>query len=607
MQEQELQPTIKILAKINQNSFQNKEEIFTRLYRYLLRPDIYHIAYKNLYANNGAATKGVNNDTADGFSESKIDKIIKSLADGSYQPKPSRRTYIAKTNGKKRPLGIPTFTDKLVQEVLRMILEAVYEPVFSYYSHGFRPKRSCHTALSELKKNFHGAKWFIEGDIKGCFDNINHSVLIKTINTKIKDAKLTQLIWKFLKAGYLENWQYNKTHSGTPQGGIISPILANIYLNELDKFVEKLKAEFDKPAKYKLNPEYDKEANKLEYLRIRIKRESCPEKRLILLQELKARRALLLKMPSKDTSDKSIRYIRYADDFIIGVHGDKAECEQIKAELKGFIGGFLKMELSEEKTLITHSSEHARFLGYDICVRRNQEIRPDRNGITKRSLNNSVDLSIPLKDKIEKFLFNTKSVVIKNGTLMPRGRKKLVNLTELEIVTTYNAEFRGLCNYYSLASNYYKLCYFEYLMEYSCLKTIAAKHKSSIKKTINKYKNPKGQWAIPYDTKKGKRVMTFAKHQDIKKNNSKCHDNFSKIPLYCLAPTQLEERLKAKVCELCGDTTASCYEMHHVNKVKNLKGKSHWERIMLSKRRKTLVVCLECHLKIHGKKEKKID
>jgi RNA-directed DNA polymerase len=228
----EMQPTMEILERIKKNSKENKDEVFTRLYRYMLRPDLYYIAYKNLYANNGAATEGVNNDTADGFSEEKIIKIIDSLRNESYQPKPSRRTYRKKANGKMRPLGIPTFTDKLVQEVLRMILEAVYEPVFMDCSHGFRPNRSCHTALKDLKHQFHGTRWFIEGDIKGCFDNIDHQTLIGVIGNKVKDARLHKLIWKFLKVGYMEEWEYHSTYSGAPQGGIISPLFANIYLND---------------------------------------------------------------------------------------------------------------------------------------------------------------------------------------------------------------------------------------------------------------------------------------------------------------------------------------------------------------------------------------
>lgn len=214
-----MKPTTKILENISKNSRKNKDEIFTRLYRYLLRSDLYYVAYQNLYANKGAATKGVDNDTADGFSQEKIEKIIQSLKDGSYSPKPVRRTYIKKKNNssKKRPLGIPTFTDKLVQEVLRMILESIYEPIFSKHSHGFRPNRSCHTALSFLKKDFTGITWFIEGDITGCFDNIDHNVLIAVISRKIKDARIHQLIRKFLRAGYMEDWKYNTTYSGCPQ------------------------------------------------------------------------------------------------------------------------------------------------------------------------------------------------------------------------------------------------------------------------------------------------------------------------------------------------------------------------------------------------------
>ena len=263
-----MQPTTEILERISKDSLTHKEEVFTRLYRYLLRPDIYYQAYQRLYTNKGASTKGINQDTADGFSEAKIEKIIQSLADETYQPTPVRRTYIAKKSNpkKKRPLGIPTFTDKLVQEALRMILEAIYEPLFLDCSHGFRPKRSCHTALDKLKYQFGGVRWFVEGDIKGCFDNINHDALVGFIGSKVKDARIVKLVYKFLKAGYLEDWVYHKTYSGTPQGGILSPLLANIYLHELDKFVMQLKDEFDTPEKGKITPEYRELHNRINNL-----------------------------------------------------------------------------------------------------------------------------------------------------------------------------------------------------------------------------------------------------------------------------------------------------------------------------------------------------
>lgn len=240
-----MKSTMEILTKLQENSQKNHDEIFTRLYRYLLRPDIYFIAYQHLYSNKGAGTKGVNDDTADGFSEQYVTANIEALRTGSYEPKPVRRTYIQKKNGKLRPLGLPVFADKLVQEAIRMILEAIYEPIFSIYSHGFRPGRSCHTALAMIKHEFTGAKWFIEGDIKGCFDNIDHSTLIGVLNRKIKDARFLNLIRMFLKSGYMEDWDFHETYSGCPQGGIISPILANVYLNELDRYITQLKKEFD--------------------------------------------------------------------------------------------------------------------------------------------------------------------------------------------------------------------------------------------------------------------------------------------------------------------------------------------------------------------------
>ena len=493
-----MKPTMEILAGLQKNSKENKDEIFTRLFRYLLRPDIYFTAYKNLYANSGAGTRGINDDTADGFGEEKIQKIIESLRSESYRPNPVRRTYIQKKNSKKcRPLGIPTFSDKLVQEALRMILEAIYEPIFLNESHGFRPNQSCHTALKTIKRQFGGARWFVEGDIKGCFDNIDHEILIKILRNKVRDARIIKLIYRFLKAGYLENWQYHKTYSGTPQGGILSPLLANIYLHELDKFVMELKEDFDKLSDNQRTPEYREKHNELKRISGRLKKVSG-EERTQLLEEYKIKRKKLMTIPCTAQTDKKLRYIRYADDFLIAVKGSKEDCKAIKQKLSEFISGQLHMELSEEKTLITHSSECARFLGYDIRVRRSQAIKRGGNHhVKKRTLNGSVELLVPLNDKIHKFIFSKKIAVQKNdGTLFPVHRKYLIGSTDLEIVTIYNAELRGICNYYCLAVNFSKLNYFAYLMEYSCLKTIASRHKSSISKVIGKYRCGK-KWGVP--------------------------------------------------------------------------------------------------------------
>lgn len=598
-----MKPTMEILTKLQENSKKNHDEVFTRLYRYLLRPDIYYVAYQHLYSNKGAGIKGVTDDTADGFSEIYIENIIDALKNEMYQPKPVRRTYIKKSNGKMRPLGLPVFTDKLIQEAIRMILEAIYEPIFSDYSHGFRPARSCHTALAQIKKEFTGARWFIEGDIKGCFDNINHAVLVEIINQKIKDARFLKLIRSFLKAGYMEDWKYHETYSGCPQGGIISPILANIYLNELDRHVMKIKKEFDVATKARYTPEYTKLVGLRQRLHNKIKNSNGIEREK-LIEEYKTATAQMLKLPAKQCDDKKIKYVRYADDFLIAVNGNRQDCEKIKQELTEFISTTLKMELSQEKTLITHSNTPARFLGYDVRVRRDQQIKP-KGKFKTRSMNNKVELSIPFKDKIEKFLFSNGIVKQRsdNGKLEPIHRPQLLNRTDLEIVTIYNAELRGICNYYGLASNFNKLIYFNYLMEYSCLKTLAGKHRSKVSKIRAMYKDGTGKWAIPYETKTGIKKMYFANYADCK--GKKFTDIVPQTAKnYSHDVTTLESRLKAKICEVCGCTENDRYEIHHVNKVKNLKGKSEWEKIMIAKRRKTIVVCHKCHMAIHHGEKK---
>ena len=574
------------------------------LYRYMLRPDIYYVAYSKLYANKGAATKGVNEDTADGFSESKIMDIIKLLRNESYQPMPVRRTYIPKKSdpNKKRPLGLPTFTDKLVQEALRVIVEAVYEPIFLDSSHGFRPKRSCQTALASLKKEFGGARWFIEGDIKACFDSIDHEVLIGLLNNKIKDVRIINLIRKFLKAGYLEDWKYHKTYSGTPQGGIISPLLANVYLHEFDKFVMRMKAEFDTPRTERYTAEYRNLRNETHRLSYRIERTNTSDvtERTRLIEEYQSIRKQLLKTPCAPQTDKKIKYIRYADDFLIGVKGSKEDCMWIKSKLAEFIGETLKMELSDEKTLITHSSQFARFLGYDVRVRRNAKIKRGAAGLVKkRTLNNLTELLAPYRN-IRNFILSKGIAIQKmDGAIVSTHRNSLLRLTDLEIISIYNAELRGICNYYGIASNFVCLNYFAYLMEYSCLKTLAAKHDSKISKIKAMFKDGNGNWGIPYETKNGPKRRYFAKYSECKGKSNPTDIITNELNIYRGSFTTLESRLKAKICELCGTTESSHYEIHHVNKVKNLKGKKQWEKLMIAKRRKTMVVCRNCHYKIH--------
>ncbi|HBG8469952.1 TPA: group II intron reverse transcriptase/maturase [Clostridioides difficile] len=581
---------------------------FERLYRNLFNKDFYYKAYSRIYKNKGSATVGTDGSTADGFGEKTIEEIMNSLSNESYMPKPLRRVDIPKKNGKTRPLGIPSFKDRIVQEICRAILEAIYEPTFFRQSHGFRPNRSCQTALDEMMYDFRGVSWFIEGDIKGFFDNIDHHVLIVILRKKIKDEKFIRLMWKFLRAGYLEDWKYYNTYSGTPQGGIISPILANIYLNEFDKFViEEIGGEFNrgKAKDRKRNPEIRRYEMRNSRLKKKIEGMDEGMERDALIKEYKENKKHMLSIPyHANCNDEywSIKYIRYADDFVIGLCGSKDDCINIKTAISYFLEKNLKLELSEEKTLITHSNDKATFLGYDITIRRDNRVTKDKNGVKKRMHNLAVQLLIP-EGTIEKIITNKKMVRDINAKKwIPIHRPELMKLSALEIVETYNAELRGIYEYFSMAENVSsKMWQLRYVMEYSCIKTLAGKFRTSVSKIKIKYSHGK-HWGIPYETSSGRKICYFYnKGFAIKKPNINYGIDYIAQTYKYSNPTELEQRLRANKCEICGtNDTQKDYEVHHINKVKNLKNKSNWERIMIAKNRKTLIVCKECHIKIHN-------
>ena len=345
-----MRTTETILEMLRERGQQHKP--LKRLYRLLRNRNLLLTAYGRIASNTGALTPGSTpEDTIDAMSLERINQLIVTLETGDFRWKPVRRVYILKTNKKKRPLGVPGFTDKLVQEAIRLLLEAYYEPQFSDLSHGFRPHRSCHTALKQLQYTCTGTKWWVEGDIQGCFDNISHEILLNILAKDIKDDRFLKLIKQMLKAGYLEDWRYHQTYSGTPQGGICSPILANIYLHQFDKFMEQLKRAYITPNPIrKINPEYNRYSQLIHQAKKRGDKEA--------VQRLsKAKRQL----PVRDPLDPYIRinYCRYADDFIVAIIGSKAVAQEIKDEIRHFLKNHLNLMLSEEKTLITHHTRKA--------------------------------------------------------------------------------------------------------------------------------------------------------------------------------------------------------------------------------------------------------
>src|SRR5690348_8207690 len=276
------------------------------LYRQLFNPQLYLLAYGRIYANKGAMTPGASGETVDGMSLGKIERIIDALRHERYRWSPAKRIYIPKKSGKLRPLGLPPWSDKLVGEVVRLLLEAYYEPQFSEHSHGFRPGRGCHTALREIANTWTGTTWFIEGDISDCFGSLDHEVMVRILAEKIHDNRFLRLIRNMLKAGYLEDWKWNATLSGAPQGGVVSPVLSNIYLHKLDKFAETvLIPEYTRGKIRVANPEYARLTRAISDAWRRGDRRA--------VRQLRVRRCGVPRGDPGDPGYRRLRYIRYAD------------------------------------------------------------------------------------------------------------------------------------------------------------------------------------------------------------------------------------------------------------------------------------------------------
>ena len=505
----------RVLNSLNEHSKDSSYK-FERLYRILFNEELFYVAYQKIASNGGSTTKGSDGRSIDEMSLARIETLIASLKDESYQPHPSRRVHIPKKNGKTRPLGIPAFEDKLVQEVVRMILEAIYEGHFETTSHGFRPKRSCHTALLHIQKTFSGAKWFIEGDIKGFFDNIDHDVLVGILRERISDDRFIRLIRKFLKAGYVEDWTFHNTYSGMPQGGIVSPILANIYLDKLDKYVKEYIRHFDMGTKRRPGKESNDLANERKRTVRKLKKVKDGTEKAALVARLKAIEQERAAFPSGDEMDGSYRrlkYIRYADDFILGVIGSKEDALRIKEDIKSFLSESLALELSEEKTLITHTGKSAKFLGYEITVTRNNHQRRDVQGRLRRTYGKRVRLNVSMATLRDKLLeYGAMEIKLRNGKEIwkPKCRSGLIFNDDLEILDRYNRETVGFCNYYLIANNCVVLHNFRYIMEYSMYKTFAGKYRSTVRKINKKYRLNK-LFTVKYEQKGVIKSRTFYK------------------------------------------------------------------------------------------------
>jgi len=488
---------------------------------------------------------------------------------------------------------MPTWSDKLLQEVLRLLLEAYYDVQFSDCSHGFRPGRGCHTALTEIYHGWVGTKWLIEGDIRGCFDNLDHTVLMSILAENIHDHRFLALIRSLLAAGYLEDWRFHETLSGSPQGGIVSPILSNIYLDKLDRFVEEvLCPTYQQGERRRLNPAYVR----LRSQRQRLKKQGHYEEARALFRQMQ-------QLPSLDPADpdyRRLRYVRYADDTLLGFIGPRHEAEAIKHQLQAFLRDTLKLELSEEKTLITHAaSQAARFLGYEIAVLTDDEKR-DRRGY--RCINGQIGLTVPstvAQDACRRYMRHGKAV----------HRTELTHNAAYDIVVQYQAEYRGLVQYYQLAYNLHRFNRLKWVMEQSLTKTLAHKLRTTVRTVYARYH---AALQTEFGATPGLRVTVergeghrplVAVWGGIRLRRQMTAVLTDRPTRPFAGRSELVQRLLAEQCELCG--SRDTVQVHHVRALKDLRGvgrreRPAWVKMMAARRRKTLVVCRACHTAIHA-------
>jgi group II intron reverse transcriptase/maturase len=563
------------------------------LSRQLSNRDLFLQAYGRLYRNAGALTPGASTETVDGMSLATIDARIETLRQERYRWTPVRRTYIPKKSGTLRPLGLPTWSDKRRQEGLRLVLEAYYEPQFSPHSHGFRPGRGCHPALGEITTSWRGVQWFIDGDISQGFDSLTQEVMRSILRERIHDNRFLRLLSNLLQAGDGEDWRYHVTLSGAPPGGVVSPLLSNSYLDRLDQCVETvLFPAYNRGDRRKPSPPYTA-----------LMKAARNTWRAGVLAEAKRLRKPAQQLPSRDPNDPEFRRlwdVRYAADWRLGFSGPRDEAEAIKAQLNEFWRETLKRKLSEEKTLITNArTQSARFRGYEVV----HQHADDQRGRAqhRRCINGGPGLKIP-----EDVLRAKCATSRRRGKACHRAARS--NDADDSSVTQDQAEYRGFVQYSLLASNAHRLWRVHRVMQLSLVFTRADQYRTSVGQIFRQYKTTVQtahgllQGLDARHARGGGKEPLVARFGGIELRRPKqALLNAEPKPVYGNR-REVVHRLLAQTCELCG-APVNC-DVHHVRKRADLsqpgrREKPLWVRRMASRRRKTLVLCRQCHEEVH--------
>lgn len=597
-------------AIINNSLTNNKDGKCINAFEVLSEIETLLLAYNSIKSKPGNMVPGVDKETVDGINITWIHDLHNQLRSERWQPKPSRKVFIPKPNGKMRPLGISSPRDKIVQQAMKMTMETILEPLFHNTSHGFRPGRGCHTALKEIR-NWKGVPWLIEGDIKNFFPSIDHHILENLLNKHFEDKRLINLYWKFVKAGYVEFEKRKPTFiesdMGVPQGGIISPLLSNLVLHELDQYMGKLIETTDKKnANLKpnlTNPIYHRLSMRINRLKKKIlekkiKSVNYKEEKKDYLKWVKERRKIKSLIPNPEFM--KIRYVRYADDWLIGFWGNRATADRLKKTLAQLLSN-LNLELSAEKTLITNTRrERAKFLGTLIkrmSSNKTTEFNTRRKKeINKRSAAGNLWMTAPILEMVKK-LEDKEFLIRKHNKWYPKSIGKFTTLPIPDIIMRYNSIANGIGNYYSFVDNRRQLSKISWILKESLRKTIMRKQQITKKVTIRQYGNNISYNYLNASTQKN----TVIKFIEI---------NLQRRPMFFLGGSKFKDPLAPLIykvstvnslehaCANCG--SSNNIEMHHLKHIKTINTKLNtFDQMMAKINRKQVPLCRACHMEVH--------
>ena len=580
----------------------NRQWVNEDVYRLMYKEDLYILAYERIKSKPGNMTPGTDEETLDGFSLEAIREIIQEMRTEQFRFKPVRTTFIPKTNGKMRKLGIPCVRDKIVQEVMHMILEAIYDsphgPYFQETSHGFRPNRSCHTALREFRGKWTAMNWLIEGDIRACFDELDLHVLVTLLQKKIQDQRFLNLIWKLLKAGYMDlHGTKRESLIGSPQGSLVSPILANVYLHELDEFVEELRQGLGKGEAKHRDPTYRKISKEKARMAARGKTRT---------KEFKAIVKLMRTLPSRQVDDPEfirIRYLRYADDWCVGVSGSHALAEEIKQRMKTFLWDHLKLTLSEEKTHVTNArTEEAFFLGTMLKIGNGgtAKVKQTTNGTGKTFKRRTTGWETVMKAPLPRLVkrLSERGFCTTEGEPTPKSGWAFLDAEQ--IVSLYSSVNRGIQNYYRFADNWGQLNRIQYILQCSLAKTLARKYQISMTKVFKRFGKQMTIHVVGKDGKKDREVSFYLNRDWTKRRDAFQEGKHSDSDLVQTAMRMRTRSKLGKPCCICGEVKQTA--MHHVRHIRKLSHKrvaTGFNRVLRALNRKQIPVCTACHVSIH--------